>query len=150
MSEDASVRAAGAADVDVMVLLHAASFEDAWPRQVLAPSLGMPGSFAVLGQVGDEPAGFGLARVHAGEGEIMTLCVAPDRRRTGLGKALVAAIVDRARTMGAVEVFLEVAADNLAARALYRGFGFVEVAGRRGYYQRATGRVDALVLRLAL
>jgi len=149
MSFEPTIRAAEVADIDVMVLLHAASFDDAWPRHVLAPSLSMPGSFAVLGQFGDEPAGFGLARVHAGEGEIMTLCVAPDRRRSGLGKALVAAILEKARTSGAVEIFLEVAADNAAAQALYRGFGFVEVGGRQGYYERAGGRVDALVLRRA-
>ena len=52
--------------------------------------------------------------------------------------------------MSAGEIFLEVAADNAPGQALYRGFGFAEVGRRRDYYERNIGRVDALVLRLAL
>jgi ribosomal-protein-alanine N-acetyltransferase len=43
-------------------------------------------------------------------------------------------------------MFLEVGADNPAARALYASLGFTKVGDRKGYYQ---GR-DALVLRLPL
>jgi ribosomal-protein-alanine N-acetyltransferase len=42
-------------------------------------------------------------------------------------------------------MFLEVAADNKAANALYAGAGFVQVGERRGYYPDGG---DALVLRL--
>ncbi len=48
--------------------------------------------------------------------------------------------------MDAQTLFLEVGADNPAARALYGSLGFAKVGDRKGYYQ---GR-DALVLRLPL
>jgi ribosomal-protein-alanine N-acetyltransferase len=40
-------------------------------------------------------------------------------------------------------MFLEVAADNTAARALYAAAGYQQVGQRRGYY---AGGIDALVL----
>jgi len=52
---------------------------------------------------------------------------------------------------GAKAVFLEVAADNAAALALYQEAGFETVGVRRGYYPRpGGGAADALNLRLAL
>ena len=56
-----------------------------------------------------------------------------------------------AAARGATRVFLEVAEDNLAARALYERTGFVEAGRRPGYYAAADGgRRDALLLALNL
>ena len=96
-----------------------------------------------------EPDGFILIRVVADEAEILTLAVRPAARREGLGARLVEAAVVRAAARGAERMFLEVAEDNVAARALYARTGFVEAGRRRGYYARADGsREDALVLSL--
>ena len=85
-----------------------------------------------------------LARVAADEAEILTLAVHPERRRHGLGSALLGAAVDRAIASGARSMFLEVAVTNKAARALYAAHGFVEAGLRRRYYSDGT---DALILR---
>ncbi|MNE73850.1 ribosomal-protein-alanine N-acetyltransferase [compost metagenome] len=85
----------------------------------------------------------------ADEAEILTLAVRPSARRSGLGARLVEAAVVRAAALGAERMFLEVAGDNAAARALYARAGFHEAGRRRGYYARADGsREDALVLSL--
>jgi ribosomal-protein-alanine N-acetyltransferase len=48
----------------------------------------------------------------------------------------------------ATEAFLEVAADNDAARHLYNAYGFAEVARRKSYYARkGSNSVDAIVMR---
>ena len=73
--------------------------------------------------------------------------VSPTRRRRGLGGTLLARVLARA----AAAVFLEVAEDNRAARALYRGAGLRLVGRRAGYYRRRGGpAATALVLRLEL
>ena len=46
----------------------------------------------------------------------------------------------------AARLFLEVAADNAAALALYRTAGMAETGRRADYYRRPGGAVDALVL----
>lgn len=56
-----------------------------------------------------------------------------------------------AETRGAKTMFLEVAEDNHAARALYQNFGFAMVGRRPGYYARKEQTaMDALILSVAL
>ncbi len=84
------------------------------------------------------------------ECEILALGVVPRQRRAGIGAALLASVVAEARRRGAQTLFLEVAEDNTAARALYAAQGFGQIGRRPNYYRRVTGLVDALVLRLLL
>ncbi len=87
----------------------------------------------------------------ARESEILTLAVAPWARRQGVAKALVQAVTEEAQRRGAHAVFLEVAADNPAARDLYQGLGFIRAGLRKAYYARSGApAADALVLRRAL
>lgn len=92
-----------------------------------------------------------IGRAVAGEAEVLTIAVAPQARRRGLGAKLVARFLYQARLRGAEDAFLEVAAGNTAALALYRTHGFADAGLRRGYYRHPDGRAeDALILRRAL
>ena len=133
-----------------LAAIHAAAFagpHDApWSEAAFAALLDQPGVFAI-----GSPDGFILMRVAADEAEILTLAVRPEARRGGQGARLVGEGVLAAAARGAGRVFLEVAADNDAARALYARAGFVEAGRRPGYYPGADGgRRDALVLALDL
>jgi len=108
--------------------------------------LAQPGVFAVT-----VAQGFALGRVVAGEAELLTLAVAPEARRRGVGRRLVQGFLAQAAQGCAQEAFLEVAADNRAALALYAAAGFIEVGRRLGYLAGpGTAPVDALVLRHSL
>jgi ribosomal-protein-alanine N-acetyltransferase len=98
-----------------------------------------------------QPGGFLLGRVIADEAELLTLAVAPEARRQGIGAALLAEFMAQSAARGAGTAFLEVAADNRAALTLYHAAGFTAVGRRRGYYTTPAGQpVDALVLRCPL
>ena len=56
------------------------------------------------------------------------LAVLPDYRGRGIGRALLAAVEDRARKLGCCKLTLEVQSDNAPARALYRSAGFGDFA----------------------
>jgi len=78
--------------------------------------------------------------------EILTLAVHPNKRRRGIARCLIAHIRAALRPK---LIWLEVAADNDAARALYAGLGFVVNGRRRNYYKRAGNfPVDALLMKL--
>jgi ribosomal-protein-alanine N-acetyltransferase len=126
--------------------------EDPWDAALIARLLALPGTFALAADGADgQPAGFALVRVAADEAEILAIGVLPDARRQGLGRVLVDALARAAGTRGADRVFLEVAEDNLAARALYASEGFDAVGRRPGYYRRNSGpNVAALILRRPL
>ncbi|WP_269515063.1 GNAT family N-acetyltransferase [Brevundimonas subvibrioides] len=129
-----------------LATLHAEAFDAPWSVSAFTDLLAQPG---VLLEAGAD--GFVLIRLAADEAEILTLAVRPPARRNGLASRLVEAVSRRAAGMGATRLFLEVAEDNAAARALYDRLGF-EPAGRRPrYYARPDGpAVDALLLVLNL
>ena len=133
-----------------LAAIHAEAFdrpgETSWSAAAFADLLIQAGVFAVAAA-----DGFILMRAVADEAEILTLAVRPAARRGGLGGRLVGEGVLAAAARGATRVFLEVAEDNVAARALYERTGFVEAGRRPGYYAAADGgRRDALLLALNL
>lgn len=134
---------------DRLAALHATAFTEAPRPWSAAEFAGLLADPAVL--LATDPAGFALGRVAGPEAELLTLAVAPDARRRGLGAALLARLCRAAADAGAEEMLLEVAEPNVAARALYARAGFAEVGRRPRYYTR-TGcpGIDALVLRLPL
>ena len=132
-------------------VLHGACFpEDPWDRRALADVLRMPGCFGQIAWADVQPVGFALSLALGAECEILALGVVRDRRRAGIGARLLDLMCNEAQRRGARGVVLEVAAENAAARALYRCRGFVQVGRRAGYYRRAGPPADALVLRLGL
>ena len=150
---------AGLADAVVLSHLHTACFEDAWSPQSMGEVLRSPGTFALLALIDDTsgecddpfPVGFAIGRVAADEAELLSLGVADAFRRRGFSRTLLAAVMRRAAAQGARQVFLEVAEDNRAARALYANAGFSAVGRRLGYYLRRDGTsMSALTLRRPL
>jgi ribosomal-protein-alanine N-acetyltransferase len=139
------VTVATATAAPMLADLHAQCFDDAWDAEAIRRLMAGPGVTALM--VGTDA--FILVRAAAGEAEILTLATAPQARRRGLARQLVCAAAD-AVGPDATEMFLEVAADNAAALALYTGLGFVAVGRRPGYYTRPSGTADALTLRAAL
>ena len=143
-----TLRPARPAELARLAALQAASFDVPWSAQALAATLAGEGVLAVVSEADGEAKGFIVARVAAGEAEILTLAVDPGERRRGHGERLVAAAVDQARAAGAEAVFLEVATDNPAAIALYHKFGFTPAGRRAAYYaRRESPPSDALILR---
>lgn len=105
----------------------------------------------VLVAESDEPAvivGFLAALSVGGEAEIQNLAVRVGQRRLGVAQTLLEETHRRLAAQGVTSVFLEVRPSNLAARSLYRRFGYSECGLRRGYY--VSDGEDALVLRLRL
>lgn len=126
--------------------IHARAITPAWTEAALRNLLAQAGVWAEA-----EADGFILMRQADDEAEVLTLAVLPDARRRGRGLALMHAALATCRDRGVSDVFLEVAADNDAARALYQSLGMIESGRRRGYYGRSDGSsVDALILTLNL
>ena len=127
---------------------HAAAFapERGWSAEEMAALLSDRGAV-----VAGEPDAFVLGRVTLDEAEILTVATRPALRRQGHAARALAAFERAAWQAGAVVIFLEVAADNAPAQALYAAAGYVPAGRRKGYYARATGpRVDALILRKSM
>ena len=147
MSAPVTLQAAAPAHAAVLAVLHSASFPGSWSEAEFATLLAQPGVGAWIASAGDTPVGFILVRSAADEAEILTLAVAPAFRRRGFAAALVHRACGMLRELGTRRLFLEVAEDNAAARALYGGCGFAEHGRRKGYYREGRSRaVDAVLM----
>lgn len=129
---------------EALAQLHARAFtaQRPWDAGEFASLLGSALVFVV-----GEPRGFAMGRVIADEAELLTLATDPAHRRQGLGRAMLAAYEQEARARGAARSFLEVAADNTGAIALYHSAGYGRDGVRPGYYHMPQGaRVDAVLM----
>ncbi|MBA3810521.1 MAG: ribosomal protein S18-alanine N-acetyltransferase [Caulobacteraceae bacterium] len=141
------LRLATGEDAEALAEIHAGGFDRPWTASEFESLLSSPGVFAMLARSGAAVAGFVLCRIAADEAEVLTLVTAPALRRRGVAAALLEAATGVARARGAATLFLEVAEDNLAARALYAAAGWGRVGRRRAYYARGDGSMAALALR---
>ena len=74
------------------------------------------------------------------------LMVAPNHRRRGIGRALLARAVEWGRAAGIEKLELHVFPHNGPAIRLYEQFGFEREGLRRGHYRRRGELVDALLM----
>lgn len=145
-SDNVLLQPLGPLDLAVAAAVHAGCFESAWNEAAMAEILAMPGSFGALALVGDQPVGLVIVLAVATEAEILTLAVLPKFRRRGMASRLLAWAIDRLSGSGSQRLLLEVAEDNVAARALYGKLGFAQVGHRPSYYRRLAGTAAAMVL----
>ncbi len=133
--------------------LHAGLFEEPWDGAAVARLLEHPGSTTLIARTGYPKVGvgFALGQIAADEAEILSVGVSTDWQRNALGKRLVEGLERAFKRAGVKRIFLEVAEDNAAARALYEGKGYTEATRRKGYYARKGGvTADALVMSKAI
>ncbi|MBN1220547.1 MAG: ribosomal protein S18-alanine N-acetyltransferase [Anaerolineae bacterium] len=142
-------------DIPQVVNLEQISFSRHWsPRDYyyelqqnyLAHYFVLRTSLPPAKQPTDQPltlVGTGGFWLMAGEAHLSTLAIHPAWRRLGLGEWLLMALLEKAQTLGATVVTLEVRPSNQAAILLYQKYAFQEV-GRRPHYYHDTGE-DALI-----
>ena len=80
------------------------------------------------------------------EAEIANVCVYPEFRGKGIGKALVSEAMDFCRKNGAVKLMLEVRKSNTVAISLYESLGFIPVGVSKNHYKLPTE--DAILMNL--
>lgn len=89
------------------------------------------------------------------DAELQAIGVLPEHRGSGVGFALMKAVLMSAQGWSSERLLLEVRVGNLSAIGLYQRSGFSEDGRRKGYYssaqgcpaaQSAAGREDALLM----
>ena len=129
--------------------LHRQTLDPAWDEASIRSMLQQPEVIACLARAGTPAIGVGfvIGRVVLDEAEILAIGTLATWRRHGVAARLLDELARLAVLRGAERLFLEVATDNDAARALYFNHGFAEAGIRRGYYERpGLAPVDAAIL----
>jgi [ribosomal protein S18]-alanine N-acetyltransferase len=132
------------ADLNDVLEIEAAQFDDPWTIQILRDELSSTSRRYTKATVQGELMGYlGLMLIES-EAHVNTLATRPAAESAGVATAL---LLDGIRTMiarGVSDLTLEVASRNLRAQRLYERFGFAPVGIRKGYYPKSGD--DAIVM----
>ena len=143
------IRAMHELDIPVIAAVEKAAYQFPWSEGIFRDCLRVGYVCRVMDVMGDV-GGYGIMSVGAGEAHILNVCIREEYRSRGFARKLMQYLLERARSAGMSEAFLEVRPSNVAAARLYQSLGFEQVGIRRGYYQATGGREDAMVLRRLL
>ena len=122
----AGIAAAGPADAEAVVALwRACGLTRPWndPARDFKSAIEGPASAILLLRDGDAIAAGVMAGFDGHRGWVYYLAVAPDRRRQGLGRAMMEAAEAWLRERGAPKIQLMVREDNAAALGFYESLG---------------------------
>jgi ribosomal-protein-alanine N-acetyltransferase len=146
-------------DAALLPEIHTRCFPDGWNAKSFNEMLSNANFFGfIAADVKEKACGFILCKRIFEEIEVITLCVLPESRRRGIGKSLVAEMINNAPQMleekspaqeSSTVIFLEVAQDNIPAFHLYKALGFEKMSVRKKYYRKANSELaDAYVMTL--
>jgi ribosomal-protein-alanine N-acetyltransferase len=139
-------RSARESDVPEILRIERSSYAFPWTEGIFRDCLRVNYTCRVA-EIGVAIAAYGIMSVAAAEAHLLNLCVGEDYRCRGIGRRLLAHLLQVAANVGAREAFLEARPSNTPAIRLYQSLGFVQIGVRRGYYQAVDGREDAIVLK---
>jgi ribosomal-protein-alanine N-acetyltransferase len=153
-ASDLRFRSVRPGDLPRVVEIERGAFSHPWSEELLRRELEHDWSIFLLateegrGPGAEAVVGFVIAWVVHDELHVLNVAVAPEERRRGTGRALMAEIQRRGRRLGARLATLEVRRSNEAALGLYRALGWRQAGMRPGYY--ADENEDAIVMELEL
>jgi ribosomal-protein-alanine N-acetyltransferase len=137
-----SIRPMAPADIPAVAAMESVVFIDPWSVNAFHEELAADGRRYLVAEEGGAIVGYGGLLVVGEDTHIITLAVAPEAQRRGLGTRLMLALVAEALDAGSSHLTLEVRVSNEAAQRLYHRFGFEKVGLRRHYYRDE----DALIM----
>jgi RimJ/RimL family protein N-acetyltransferase len=160
---EVKIREATLADVDALIgLLVEVAGEGRWiateppvdverRRRRKVDDVESADAIVLVAEAGGELVGeLGLRLARYGVAEL-GMAVAAGWRGRGVGSALLAEGIDRARAAGAHKIDLQVWPHNTAAIGLYERFGFEREGYLRRHYRRRSGELwDAVIMGLRL
>ena len=131
------------ADLPQVVGIERRSFPVPWSLAMFVLELSKPGGICLAAVVDHQLAGYLVCSRYDTVWHVMNVSVAPERRRAGIGTALLEELLAQLPTPDE-HLTLEVRRSNAAALALYERFGFLPAGVRRRY--SADNGEDALIM----
>ena len=107
---------------------------ESWSFGTIASAFENPAYSMFVAEEDGEVIGYGCISTVCDSCDLENVLVAEEYRKSGVGTAIVQALLGEAKERGAEKVFLEVRVSNGAAMRLYLACGFVGVYARTRYY----------------
>lgn len=140
------LRPADIGDLAEIMAIERVSYSAPWHVETMRGELRAAdrGKIYLVAEIEGRVVGYIGSHYFAGEVHILTIAVAPQLRRAGIGELLVLSLLLKVgEELGGEYATLEYRVSNEAAARLYRKLGFAAVAVRREYY--LDNKEDAIV-----
>jgi ribosomal-protein-alanine N-acetyltransferase len=136
-------------DAAELAHLHAEVLPPGWPAADIAAFCGDSGRIVIKAMDGAALLGFAILQFAADEAEILTVAVALQAQRRGVGSAIMEKAIAMCKERLISCIYLEAAETNSPALRLYEKFGFSTFTRRKNYYQSVRPAPEsALIMRL--
>ena len=130
------------ADLPQVVAIERRAFTSPWSLAMFVLELSKPSGVCLAATSEEELVGYLVCSRYDTVWHVMNIAVDPDRRRRGIGTALIVALLERVGPEA--QVTLEVRRSNGGAQRLYERFGFRSAGVRPRYY--ADNGEDAVIM----
>ncbi|HVM17965.1 MAG TPA: ribosomal protein S18-alanine N-acetyltransferase [Gaiellaceae bacterium] len=140
------IRRLGMRDLHAVEEIERSSYATPWSRSMFAGEVTKPSSICLgaFDPDDDHLLGYAIVSRYVDAWHVMNLAVAPEARRRGVARALLARLFELTGGEARRGYTLEVRVSNAAAIRLYESAGFKPRGIRRGYY--TDNREDALIM----
>jgi ribosomal-protein-alanine N-acetyltransferase len=145
-----TLRAMDYGDVETVMRIEQSIYPYPWTTGNFIDSLDS-GYVCMVAELDATLVGYAVLMPSLDEAHLLTIGIATEHQRKGLGEEVLGRMMSRAHSSGINRILLEVRPSNTPALALYRKCGFRQIGLRRGYYPADNnGREDAIVMECAL
>jgi [ribosomal protein S18]-alanine N-acetyltransferase len=138
----AAIRRLAYGDLPAVISIERRSFPTPWSLAMFVLELSKPSGICLAATDGEELLGYLVCSRYDQVWHLMNVAVAPERRRAGIARGLIARLVEEAG--GRLPFTLEVRVSNRPAIAMYERLGFRSAGVRPRYYQ--DNGEDALIM----
>jgi len=126
-----AVRPMNELDIPMVVTVEKSAYQFPWSEGIFRDCLRV-GYVCRVVDAGGDLAGYGIMSVGAGEAHILNVCIREEYRGRGYARKMLLYLMERARSAGMNEAFLEVRPAKTAAARLYNSKGLEQVGNRPG------------------
>jgi [ribosomal protein S18]-alanine N-acetyltransferase len=137
-----AIRRLAYSDLPAVISIERRSFPTPWSLAMFVLELSKPSGICLAATDGDRLLGYLVCSRYDQVWHLMNVAVAPERRRAGVARGLIAKLVEEGG--GKLPFTLEVRVSNRPAIAMYERLGFRSAGVRPRYYQ--DNGEDALIM----
>jgi ribosomal-protein-alanine N-acetyltransferase len=136
LPSDFSIRSMLQDDLPAVAEVDAAAFVPLWQNSLSSLERAYPQAvLATMAEANGQVVGYQLSTRNPLGAHLARLAVRPELQGRGVGRALVADLIQRAERHGMYHLTVNTQSDNFASLALYRKTGFRETGERYQVYQ---------------
>ena len=131
-------------DMSAIAQMEEKYIECPWSESVLNESFEQSEYVFIKAEEDEKLVGYGSVQIVFDEGNINNIAVDENFRNRGIASSILSNIIEKSKERGVTTLFLEVNENNLGAIALYKKFGFEQIAVRKNYYKSGNAIIMSL------